>query len=62
MSGRYRVDVLLKGRNQIQDGLQAALFFDVHPGVVGGRPMPLTGSDGDVALTHVWRLPRQAET
>jgi lipopolysaccharide transport system ATP-binding protein len=62
MSGRYRVDVLLKGRNQIQDGLQAALFFDVHPGVVGGRPMPLTGSDGDVALTHAWRLPRQAET
>ena len=51
-----------RARNQIQDGLQAAAFFDVHPGVVGGRPMPLVGADGDVALTHVWRLPAQAES
>jgi lipopolysaccharide transport system ATP-binding protein len=58
MPGRYRIDVLIKGRNQIQDGLQAAAFFDVHPGVVAGRPMPLTGVEGDVALTHAWRLPQ----
>ena len=43
--GRYRIDVLLKGRQEIQDGLQAAAFFDVEPGVIeraadagGGRP------------------------
>jgi homopolymeric O-antigen transport system ATP-binding protein len=55
--GRYRIDVLLKGRRQIQDGLQAAAFFDVEPGVMGDRPMPVAGSDGDVVLPHRWRLP-----
>jgi lipopolysaccharide transport system ATP-binding protein len=55
--GRYRIDVLLKGRNQIQDGLHAAAFFDVEPGVHDGRPTPATGGDGDVVLSHAWRLP-----
>jgi lipopolysaccharide transport system ATP-binding protein len=57
LPGRYRVDVVLKARNQIQDGLQAAAFFDVEAGVVAGRPMPTAGADGDIALSHVWRLP-----
>jgi homopolymeric O-antigen transport system ATP-binding protein len=55
--GRYRVDVLLKGRQEVQDGLQAAAFFDVEPGVIEGRPLPADGSDGDVVLPHAWRLP-----
>jgi lipopolysaccharide transport system ATP-binding protein len=55
--GRYRIDVLLKARNQIQDGLVAATFFDVEPGVVDGRPMPTASSDGDVVLDHTWQLP-----
>src|SRR6476659_1535269 len=55
--GRYRIDVLLKGRRQIQDGLQAAGFFDVEPGVIGERPMPTAGADGDVVFAHAWRLP-----
>jgi lipopolysaccharide transport system ATP-binding protein len=55
--GRYRIDVVLKGRNQIQDGLIAAAFFDVEPGVLAGRAMPSAGADGDVVLTHTWRLP-----
>jgi lipopolysaccharide transport system ATP-binding protein len=57
LPGRYRIDVLLKGRNQIQDGLIAAAFFDVEPGVLAERPMPVSGSDGDVVLEHTWRLP-----
>lgn len=57
LPGHYRIDVLLKGRNQIQDGLQAAAFFDVQPGVLEGRPTPAMGSDGDVVLPHAWRLP-----
>ena len=57
LPGRYRIDVLLKGRRQIQDGLQAAAFFDVEPGVMGDRPMPIAGSDGDVVIPHAWRLP-----
>jgi lipopolysaccharide transport system ATP-binding protein len=57
LPGRYRIDVVLKGRRQIQDGLQAAAFFDVEPGVMGERPMPAAGFDGDVVLSHSWRLP-----
>jgi lipopolysaccharide transport system ATP-binding protein len=55
--GRYRIDVIVKARRQIQDGLQAAAFFDVEPGVLGDRPMPAAGADGDVVLEHTWRLP-----
>ncbi len=55
--GRYRIDVSLKGRQEIQDDLQAAAFFDVEPGVIDGRPMPATGADGDVVLAQRWRLP-----
>ncbi|MFI5028318.1 MAG: ABC transporter ATP-binding protein [Solirubrobacterales bacterium] len=55
--GRYRIDVVLRGRQEIQDGLQAAAFFDVEPGVIDARPMPTTGADGDVILAHTWRLP-----
>jgi lipopolysaccharide transport system ATP-binding protein len=57
LPGRYRIDVVLKARNQIQDGLMAAGFFDVEPGVLGERPMPMSGADGDVVVDHVWRLP-----
>ncbi len=55
--GRYRIDVVLRGRQEIQDNLQAAAYFDVEPGVLGGRPMPPMGADGDVVLAHSWRLP-----
>lgn len=57
LPGRYRLDVVLKGKRQIQDGLQAAAFFDVEPGVLAERPTPIAGADGDVALGHRWRLP-----
>src|SRR4051794_40644600 len=46
--GRYRIDVSLKGRQEVQDNLQAASFFDVEPGLIDGRPMAATGADGDV--------------
>ncbi|HVY77832.1 MAG TPA: ABC transporter ATP-binding protein [Solirubrobacterales bacterium] len=55
--GRYRIDFVVKGRRQIQHGLQAAAFFDVEPGVLGERPMPVAGADGDVVLPHRWHLP-----
>ena len=57
LPGRYRIDVLLKAKRQIQDGLHAAAFFDVEPGVINERPVPSTGSDGDIVLGHTWRLP-----
>ncbi len=57
LPGRYRIDFLLKGRRQIQHGLQAAAFFDVEPGILAERPMPVAGSEGDVVLPHRWYLP-----
>jgi lipopolysaccharide transport system ATP-binding protein len=58
LPGRYRIDVVLKANRVIQDGLQAAAFFDVEPGVLeDGRPIPAAGSDGTIALAHTWRLP-----
>ncbi len=56
LPGRYRIDVVVKAKRHIQDGLQAAAFFDVEPGIVGGRPLPAE-AEGDVSLTHSWRLP-----
>ena len=57
LPGRYRIDILLKGKRQIQDGLQAAAFFDVEPGVFADRPMPPAGGEGNVVVPHSWRLP-----
>jgi lipopolysaccharide transport system ATP-binding protein len=57
MPGRYRIDVIVKAKRQIQDGLQAATFFDVEPGLVGDRPTAAAGVEGSVVLPHVWRLP-----
>jgi lipopolysaccharide transport system ATP-binding protein len=57
LPGRYRIDVVIKGKRQVQDGLQGATFFDVEPGVVGERPMEATSSEGNVVLPHAWRLP-----
>jgi lipopolysaccharide transport system ATP-binding protein len=57
MPGRYRIDVIVKAKRQIQDGLQAAAFFDVEPGLVGERPTAAAGVEGSIVLPHVWRLP-----
>ena len=61
VAGRYRIDFVLKGREEIQDGLQGAAYFDVEPGVIDGRAMPATGADGDVVLAHRWLLPAGAD-
>ena len=57
LPGRYRIDVGLRARETFQDGLRAAAYFDVEPGLVGGRPMPQEGGKGLVSLQHIWRLP-----
>ena len=56
LPGRYRIDVLVKAKRHIQDGLQAAALFDVEPGTIGDRPVAAE-ADGDVSLPHSWRLP-----
>jgi lipopolysaccharide transport system ATP-binding protein len=56
LPGRYRIDVIVKAKRHIQDGLQAAALFDVEPGTIGDRPVAAE-AEGDVALAHSWRLP-----
>jgi homopolymeric O-antigen transport system ATP-binding protein len=57
LPGRYRIDVIVKAKRHIQDGLQGAAFFEVQPGVMEGRPVPPAGVEGSVVLPHAWRLP-----
>ncbi|MGI9155914.1 MAG: ABC transporter ATP-binding protein [Marmoricola sp.] len=54
--GRYRVDALLRGTHQVEDELESALYFDVEPGLVSGRPVSVNGV-GVLALDHRWTVP-----
>jgi homopolymeric O-antigen transport system ATP-binding protein len=57
MPGRYRLDVRVNSGEEVQDGLEGAAYFDVEPGSLDGRPMHTVGADGDIVLSHTWRLP-----
>jgi lipopolysaccharide transport system ATP-binding protein len=52
--GRYRVDVMVRSGHTIQDGVEAAAFFDVESGVFGGRSIRTEDTDGAVAIAHRW--------
>jgi lipopolysaccharide transport system ATP-binding protein len=56
LPGRYRIDVQLRGTHQVEDEIDSAAMFDVEPGLVSGRPVPVNGV-GDVALDHRWTVP-----
>jgi lipopolysaccharide transport system ATP-binding protein len=57
--GRYRVDVEIRARGQIQDHLEGAAYFEVETGAMRGRPLA-EAAHGDIVVPHVWRLPRGA--
>jgi len=57
MPGRYRIDARVNSGENVEDGLEGAAYFDVEPGMVEGRPMHSVSADGDIVLTHTWRLP-----
>jgi lipopolysaccharide transport system ATP-binding protein len=54
--GRYRIDVTIRGKSQLQDHVEGAAFFDVEDGPVRGRPIP-EDARGDLVLPHRWRSP-----
>jgi lipopolysaccharide transport system ATP-binding protein len=56
--GRYRLDARLRDDVHLQDSLEAAAFFDVEAGTLGGRPLALGEKRGDVVVKHRWLLPR----
>jgi lipopolysaccharide transport system ATP-binding protein len=54
--GRYRADLMLWGKQHVQDHVEAAAFFEVEPGLVRGRPASEYGS-GDIVMPSRWCRP-----
>jgi len=59
--GRYRVNAAAFGDGVLQDHIEAAVFIDVVPGTLRGRPSPPDGVYGKVLIPHRWVAP-EAET
>jgi lipopolysaccharide transport system ATP-binding protein len=57
MPGRYRIDGAILADGEMQDHVEGASFFDVAPGAVRGRPVPVGESYGSVFLPHRWTTP-----
>lgn len=56
LPGRYRLDVSL-WRGAWQDRIEAAAFFDVEDGAIGGRAASRQPGCGNVLIPHHWTTP-----
>ena len=56
MPGQYRLNVLIRGDGKIQDHLEGAVWFDVEPGAIEGRPIALKNKS-KICVSHVWTVP-----
>ena len=54
--GRYRLNVAIVSRGEVEDHLEGAAFFDVEQGRVQGRPVAMGGQWGNVHVRHRWRV------
>ncbi len=53
--GRYRINAALTALDGVmEDHVEGALIFDVHPGLLDGRPVAAHPGYGSVALPHSW--------
>jgi lipopolysaccharide transport system ATP-binding protein len=57
VAGRYRVDVVVNARGQVQDHIEGAAYFDVAEGTLRGRPVPVGEGHGTVAFACSWVRP-----
>jgi homopolymeric O-antigen transport system ATP-binding protein len=55
--GRYRIDVEIWAQNDLQDGIESAMIFDVEQGVLAGRPVSADEHRGPIAVVHRWTRP-----
>ena len=55
--GRYRIDVEVWARGQLQDGLESVATFDVEEGVFAGRPIDHSWARGPVSIPTAWTTP-----
>jgi lipopolysaccharide transport system ATP-binding protein len=58
--GRYRLDIGVFGSGHAQDVIEGATFFEVEPGLLGGRPMTVSSDGARVAVAHRWTSPAGA--
>ena len=57
LAGRYRINAAITQGHKLQDRIEAAVFFDVEPGMLGGRQFRRYHGYGNVALPHRWITP-----
>lgn len=57
LPGRYRMNVAILTDGELQDHVEAAAFFDVEQGHVGGRPVTRGTGYGCVCFRHRWIIP-----
>ena len=55
--GRYRMDVAIRGKGELQDHVEAATFINVEPGHLRGRAVSRGRRTGSVCMHHYWALP-----
>jgi lipopolysaccharide transport system ATP-binding protein len=57
LPGQYRMNVMLHDNGELQDHVEAAAIFDVEPGEIQGRPMPIANNYGNIGIQHRWVIP-----
>jgi lipopolysaccharide transport system ATP-binding protein len=57
MPGRYRINVAIMWKGELQDHIEAAAYFNVEQGEFGGRPAPKEMGYGNLLIHHRWTTP-----
>jgi lipopolysaccharide transport system ATP-binding protein len=58
--GRYFLSAFIMHNKELQDQVDAAVFFDVNNGEYRGRPLPYPNIPGVVCLDHKWTIPTES--
>lgn len=61
LPGRYRINAAILWNGEYQDHLEAAAYFNVEDGELGGRPAPKESGYGNLIIHHRWTTPELKE-
>jgi lipopolysaccharide transport system ATP-binding protein len=56
LPGRYRLNVALYLKGELQDHVEAAAFFPVAQGAIRGRPVSSGPGRGGIQIPHLWKF------
>ena len=59
--GSYRINVAISHGGILEDHLEAAAFFEVEQGSLGGRQVSVDSRYGNVRIPHRWIFPQKDE-